>query len=197
MSNSPAENALMLVGVLPSRKDYEIARLLGWYRIPMRMAPKIVDVDYLAFYQTSAFGIEHRWRIEAFAEVKGHELTTRRELLRDEPDHPRANEEYYKIQLGPLQIRKNPIPAEKWKRITFFYTLGHLFNQAQTISELVVKTDEREILWQSLRERTSASDIYAQKMGTDLSSLDPTLAKFLESLTGFEPESEEDEFFEI
>ena len=197
MSNLPAENALMLVGVLPSQKDYEIARLLGWYRIPMRMAPKIVDVDYLAFYQTSAFGVEHRWRIEAFAEVKGNELTTRRELLRDEPDHPRANEEYYKIQLGPLQIRKNPIPAEKWKRITFFYTLGHLFNQAQTINELVVKTDEREILWQNLRERALTAGTYGQKTEPELSLLDPILANFLGSLTGFEPEPEEDEFFEI
>ena len=83
MNDSPSENSLMLVGVMPTQKDYEIARLLGWYRIPMRMAPKIVDVDYLAFYQTSAFGVEHRWQIEAFAEVRGHELTTRRELLRD------------------------------------------------------------------------------------------------------------------
>ena len=34
----------------------EIARLLGWYRIPLRTAPKVVAVDYLAFYQPSAFG---------------------------------------------------------------------------------------------------------------------------------------------
>ena len=195
MNNSPEENALMLVGVMPSQKDYEIARLLGWYRIPMRMAPKIVDVDYLAFYQTGAFGVEHRWQIEAFAEVKGHELTTRRELLRDEPDHPRANEEYYKIQLGPLQIRKNPIRAEKWKRITFFYTLGHLFNQALAINELVVKTVEREILWQNLRERALTVGVYGQRTETELSSFDPTIAKFLGSLTGLE--SQEDELFEI
>ena len=60
---SVAENALMLVGVLPNPKDLEIARLLGWYRIPLRMAPKIVDVDYVAFYQTSAFGAEKHRRV--------------------------------------------------------------------------------------------------------------------------------------
>jgi len=70
----------------------EIARVLGWYRIPLRFAPKVVAVDYLAFYQTGAFGENHRWRIEAIAPVRGHELTTRRELIRSESDHPRAHD---------------------------------------------------------------------------------------------------------
>jgi hypothetical protein len=181
MSGTLSENALMLVGVLPSQKDYEIARLLGWYRIPMRMAPKIVDVDYLAFYQTSAFGAAHRWQIEAYAEVKGHELTTRKELLRDEPDHPRANEEYYKLQLGPLQRCDRPILAGKWKRITFFYTLGRLFNQAETISELIVHSEERELLWQSLREKAQGAQRYGNKADNETEALDPMLLSFLQA----------------
>ena len=80
--NSFSENALILVAVLPNIRDFEIARMLGWYRIPLRMAPKIVDVDYIAFYQTGSFDDPHRWVIEHFAEVRGHELTTRAELLR-------------------------------------------------------------------------------------------------------------------
>src|SRR5512147_3081845 len=95
--------SLILVAVLNNARDLEIARLLGWYRIPLRAAPKVIDVDYLAFYQASAFGVERRWRIETFAEVRGKELTTRAELLRDEPDHPHAREEYYKVQLGALE----------------------------------------------------------------------------------------------
>ncbi len=90
---------LILVCLIPSLRDLEIARLLGWYRIPLRTAPKVVAVDYLAFYQASAFA-ERGGQIEFIAQVKGHELTTRGELLRDEKDHPRANEEYFKIQLG-------------------------------------------------------------------------------------------------
>jgi hypothetical protein len=42
----------VLVAVVNNRRDLEIARLLGWYRIPVRSAPKAVGVDYLAFYQT-------------------------------------------------------------------------------------------------------------------------------------------------
>ena len=71
---------LILVCLLPTPRDLEIARLLGWYRIPLRTAPKVVAVDYLAFYQTSAFA-DRGGQIEFVAQVKGHELTTRGELL--------------------------------------------------------------------------------------------------------------------
>ncbi len=181
---SIAENALLLVGVLPNPKDLEIARLLGWYRIPLRMAPKIVDVDFVAFYQTSAFGAEHRWRIEAYAQVTGHELTTRSELLRDEPDHPRAHEEYFKLQLGPIQRMNQPILAEKWKRITFLYTTGELFNRAKTVNDLVVNGEERALLWQSLRERAQQSSQYGNPQDQIDLNLDPETIRFLGALAG-------------
>jgi hypothetical protein len=63
----------------PLPRDMEIARLLGWYRIPLRTAPKVVAVDYLAFYQPASFG-ERSGQIEYIAQVRGHELTTRGEL---------------------------------------------------------------------------------------------------------------------
>jgi hypothetical protein len=151
------ENSLILVAVIPAVKDLEIARLLGWYRIPLRLAPKIIDVDYLAFFQTGNFGLDHRWRIETIADVRGHELVKRRDLLRDQPDHPRANEEYYKLQLGPLKNLSDPIVAGKWKRITFFYSLGSLMNRARIVNDLVVQTDERAILWQTLRDRSKSN----------------------------------------
>jgi hypothetical protein len=150
---------LMLVCVLPGPRDLEIARLLGWYRIPFRTAPKVVAVDALAFYQPGIFG-ESGGRVEFVAPVRGHELTTRRELLRDEPDHPRANEEYYKIQLGPLEKLPRPISADKWRRLTFLYTTGEYLLKARTLNDLVVQSDERQLLWQSLRERATQEQTY-------------------------------------
>jgi len=144
---------------MPSPRDLEIARLLGWYRIPLRTAPKVVAVDYLAFYQTGVFK-EDKWAVRFIAPVRGHELCTRFELLRDEPDHPRANEEYFKIQIGPLEELPHPVPAGKWRRITFFYTTGEYLLNADTINELIVHTDERQLLWQSLRERASQAQAY-------------------------------------
>lgn len=159
--------SLILVCFVPSPRDLEIARLLGWYRIPLRTAPKVVAVDYLAFYQPASFG-ERGGKIEFIAEVRGHELTTRGELLKDEADHPRAKEEYYKIQISGLEKLGAPILADKWKRITFLYTTGEYLLNAKTINDLVVDGDERQVLWMSLRERAENEQLYK----TDLPEAD-------------------------
>jgi hypothetical protein len=159
--------SLVLVCLLPAPRDLEIARLLGWYRIPFRTAPKVVAVDYLAFYQPGSFG-EGAGRIEWIAPVRGHELATRAELLRDEPDHPHAREEYFKMQLGPLERLKQPIQADKWRRLTFLYTTGEYLLKAGTLNDLVVQSDERQLLWRSLRERAENEQLYK----TDLPEAD-------------------------
>lgn len=152
-------SSLILVCLLPTPRDLEIARLLGWYRIPLRTAPKVVVVDYLAFYQPSSFG-ERGGQIEYIAEVRGHELTTRAELLKDEPHHPRAREEYYKIQLGALEKLKEPIKTDKWKRLTFLYSTGECLLNAKTLNDLVIEGEERQLLWKSLRERAENGQRY-------------------------------------
>lgn len=158
---------LVLVCLVPSPRDLEIARLLGWYRIPLRTAPKVIAVDYLAFYQPASFG-DHAGKIEFAAPVRGHEMTTRAELLRDEPDHPRANEEYFKLQIGGLERLPHPVSADKWKRLTFLYSTGdHLLN-ASTLNDLVVQGEERQSLWRSLRERA----VSGQDEPSDLPELD-------------------------
>lgn len=185
MSRSIAPEALILVAVAPAPRDLEIARVLGWYRIPLRSAPKVIDVDYLAFYQTAAFGEARRWQIESFAEVRGHELTTRNELFHDQADHPRAGEEYYKIQLGPLQNLERPIAAHRWRRITFLYTTGELFNAAHTVNDLVVRSDERAYLWHSLRERALRAGSYQSQELPEL-AIDPMLLATLGELSKIE-----------
>jgi hypothetical protein len=80
--------------------------------------------------------------------------------MKDQPDHPRAREEYYKVQLGPLIHLEPPIRAGDWKRVTFLYSTGNLFNKAVTINDLVVRTEEREILWKNLRERSQNPSLY-------------------------------------
>ncbi len=150
---------LILVCVIPSPRDLEIARLLGWYRIPLRNAPKVVAVDRLAFYQPASFG-DQGGRIELTAEVRGHELTTRAELLKDEADHPRAREEYYKIQLGGMERLATPILADRWRRLTFLYTTGEYLLNAHDLKDLVVDSAERAVLWRALRERAESSQVY-------------------------------------
>lgn len=170
-------SALILVAVMNNPRDLEIARLLGWYRIPLRSAPKVVSVDYLAFYQTAVFGDE-KWRIQYIAPVRGHELTTRAELIRDELDHPHARQDYYKIQLGTLTRLPRPILAGKWRRITFLYTIGEYLLNAETINDLVVHSEERRTLWQTLRERASQSQEYGSEEVADI-DVDPAVLAML------------------
>ena len=113
-------NSLILVALIPNPKDLEIVRVLGWYRIPLCTAPKVISVDYIAFYQPASFG-DRKWCIEKYAQVRGHELVSRSDLFRNEPDHPKAREEYFKVQLGQLLKLIEPIRAKNWKRITFLY----------------------------------------------------------------------------
>ena len=174
----PKSSDLILVSYLPSPRDLEIARLLGWYRIPLRSAPKVIAVDYLAFYQPASFA-ERKWRIEFVAPVLGHELVTRAELLRDQADHPKSHEEYFKIQLGPVQTLPMPILAEKWKRITFFYTTGEYLFQAKNINDLVVHSDERRLLWHALRERSVHGNSYDHGDQTDFEIDEEVLAILL------------------
>ena len=189
MGNLPSSTALILVAVVTDPRDLEIARLLGWYRIPLRHAPKVVSVDYLAFYQTGNFGEERRWQIELIAPVRGHEMATRAELLRSEPDHPRAKEEYYKIQLGPLQALPAPIQAGKWRRLTFLYTTGEMLMNAHRLSDLVVRTEERSLLWRSLRERALKEGQYqADDLPDDL--VDPALLALLGDLSNLKEQKD-------
>lgn len=181
--------SLVLVAVVNNPRDLEIARLLGWYRIPLRTAPKVIGVDYLAFYQTGSFG-EDKWRIQYIAEVRGHELTTRAELLKTEPDHPRAKEEYYKVQLGALERLPEPIVAETWRRITFLYTTGEYLLQAKTVNDLVVQSDERQLLWQALRER--AAQGYGSLGLPEVDIPDEVLAVLLGIKESQEPYDDED-----
>ena len=108
----------VLVAIMNNRRDFDIARDKGWYRIPTKYAPpNVPEAAVLAFYFTRAFDAE-KWTIRWYAPIRGHELARRSDLFPDESDHPRADETYYKIQIGPLAELEQPIPSLRWRRIT-------------------------------------------------------------------------------
>ncbi|MFP4344545.1 MAG: hypothetical protein ACLFU8_07625 [Anaerolineales bacterium] len=128
----------VLVGIMSDPADFRIVRDEGWYRIPQRHAPpSTTDAAILAFYFTAAFKAQ-KWAIHWYAEVRGYELARRRDLLPDQPAHPRAEEAYYKLQVGPLVQREPPIPSLRWRRITFIITTWDRFNQAEEVNDLYV-----------------------------------------------------------
>jgi hypothetical protein len=147
----------VLIAILNNQRDLDVIRLLGWYRIPLRFAPKVVHVDAVAFYQTAEFG-EEKWSIRHAARVTGVELVRRTDLFQGEENHPRANEEYYKLQLGPLETLPRIIQCDAWKRVTFLYTTGEKLFAAEKISDLALTGSDRDVLWRALRESNRPQD---------------------------------------
>ncbi len=156
----------VLVAVMNDRRDFEIARDKGWYRIPLKRAPRRVGADYLAFYQTKAFGNE-KWAINYYAPTRRYRLVTRAELLPEEADHPRAAEQYYKIEIGPLQRLPRPIPSKRLRRITFIPTTLERLLQAEEINDLWDRGSREDRLWEALkREGLEAERQYEVGEGT-------------------------------
>lgn len=141
----------VLIAVMNDPAALEIARREGWYRIPLRHAPPRLGADYLAFYQTGAFGPDERWAINYYAPIRRYRIVRRRDLLPQETNHPRANDEYYKIEIGPLEALPHPILSRRLRRITFIPTTLRRLLNAQEINDLWLGSKVEEALWQSFK----------------------------------------------
>ena len=143
----------VLVAYLPRPSDFAIIQTDGWYRIPQKHVPKGLYAEYIAFYFGRHFGAD-KWAIHYYAPRLGHELTTRKTLLPHQPDHPRANDMYYKIQIAPLQKLERPIISLRWRRVTFIHTTWDRFTDAVEINDLFVEGGEYvDRLYAALKER--------------------------------------------
>lgn len=151
MQISPEDR--VLVAILNNKPDWQRVQDEHWYRLPVKHAPAgSPHFDWLAFYFSSAFDTD-KWAIHYYAPVLGHELHTRRELIPSEPDHKRAGDWYYQLQLGPLNHKLPPIVSETWKRITFIITTGDRFEAAEEIRDLFLARSVAGHPFVTLREQ--------------------------------------------
>jgi hypothetical protein len=130
----------VLVGVINRKRDLETVLGERWYRVPQKQMPRGINAEYIAFFLSKAFG-EHNGGIHYFADRKGVELLYRRDLLPNESNHPRANEAYYKIQLGTIHPKTPPVLNTSRRTIGFVYTTWDRFVKATKISDLYSKED--------------------------------------------------------
>lgn len=117
----------VLVGVIRRKRDVQLAASERWYRVPYARMPDGIDVEVLAFFHAGAV----RW----YSLVRGVELAYRRDLLPDEPDHPRADEMYYRVALGGWFERTPPITNDG-RRFAFIRTTWDRFAAAQSLGDL-------------------------------------------------------------
>ncbi len=156
----------VLVAYVPALSDFTKIETQNWYRIPQKSAPKGLYAEYIAFYFGRRFG-DQKWAIHYYAENMGHELVRRIDLLPDEPTHPRAQEIYYQVQLGPLQRLERPIISLQWRRILFIHTTWDRFEDAGEINDLLLDGDslvDRQFV--ALREQEGPQYKIAESQAT-------------------------------
>jgi len=142
----------VLVAIVPRPDDWALVINERWYRIPLAKAPERVGAEYLAFYLPARFG-ELGCSIRYYASIERYRLVKRRDLLPDQTRHPRADDRYLKLELGPLLELPHPIPAAKLRRVTFIATTLDRLLAAQEINDLWLRETAKDRLWQGLRER--------------------------------------------
>jgi very-short-patch-repair endonuclease len=97
------------------------------------------------------FGAE-RWSVGYYAEITRVGLVRRIELLPDEPDHPRAQDEYYRIEVGELRPLPRPIPSRRLRRIVFIPTSLERLMRATEVNDLFKTSPIEDVLYERLRD---------------------------------------------
>lgn len=150
------DNERVLVAVVPRRRDWEQVCAEHWYRIPLARAPRRVAAEYLAFYHPLVFA-ELRWTITYYAPIKRYSIVRRRALLPSEPHHPRADDLYYKIEIGPLEALPHPVPSRSLRRVTFIMTTMSRLLRAREVNDLWLRQTPGDRLRRAFRVRESSS----------------------------------------
>lgn len=139
----------VLVGVLKDKRDLEILLKEKWYRIPTRYAP-IRQFAYLAFYQPAHFGREGK-QIQYYAPVARRQKFLRHILLPGESEHPRAREEYLRVQVRRIKILPRPIRNNTPRRVSFGFTTLSRLKISKNILQLYNILPTEEIMKNNLR----------------------------------------------
>ncbi len=128
------------------------------------MLPK---ARWLAFYHTATFG-ELKWAIHFIAPIERIEKVLRRDLLPDQPQHPRALESYFRIRLGSLSRLDRAVPSARRRRIVFIPTTLAKLRTATEINDLYHESPLEDQLWDALRRQRIPAErqYYVAERGT-------------------------------
>ncbi|MEW6408290.1 MAG: DUF559 domain-containing protein [Patescibacteria group bacterium] len=140
----------VLVGVLKNKRDLDILLTKNWYRIPKAYATRR-QFDYLAFYQPTLFGRGGK-RIRYYARALNYQTAKRKNLLPDEINHPRANDNYLKIRVGEIKKLSPPIRNIIPRRIFFGFTILNRLRKSKNILQLYNVVPTEQIVQDGLRQ---------------------------------------------
>lgn len=145
----------VLVAIMNSKRDMEIAQEQHWYRIPVGSVKKYLRQrwapEWVAFYQTKVFGHE-AYAIHYYAQVLNIREADRIELFPDEPPNEKSGKRYYKLELAPLQPLPQPIASHRRRRITFIPTTLVKLTTATEMNDLYDESILEDRLWKELKQ---------------------------------------------
>lgn len=127
----------VLVAMLPEPKDWSILHEQFWYRIrKLATSPDIVKdktVEYIGFYHTAKFSEDLKFKVVKYGKVKHIATVSRQHLFPEESqNHPKAKQEYYKIEFDELLTLPQPIVSRRGHRVTFVPTTEKKFFSGNT-----------------------------------------------------------------
>ena len=145
----------VLVVLMNSKSDFEIAQKFNWYRIPVISAPPIVknnSAKYISFYHTKIFEKE-KYSIKWYAEIKKITIVKRKELFPNLSFDNKSENNYYKIEFGNLIALPKEILSLRPRRLLFIQTTEEKFFIAREINHLFNDSPLEDILWEKFVEK--------------------------------------------
>ncbi len=147
----PPEKDTVLVSVVPRVSDFEIVTKKHWYRIPCSVVSQWATPAYLAFYHGQGFGVE-AGQVRYFAPIRYVDIVKRVDLFPDEPKHPRARADYYRVHIDNLQQRPSPIRSKRKRQVVLIPTTFERFMLAGDINELAVGDEATDSFYGRMTE---------------------------------------------
>lgn len=133
----------VLIAIVKSKADWQIAQTQHWYRIPAAQVEKLqqrgqwLPPQWLGFYQTKKLTPAQPFVIQCIAQVIQIERMQRFQLLPMEAPNAKSEHWYYKLDLGEFWQLIPGIPSQRLRRVTFIPTTWLKLTMATEISGLM------------------------------------------------------------
>ncbi len=141
-----------LIAILKEISDLTILKNEGWYRIPVKSAPKRWPPVWMAFYQPKLFG-DDAYQIKYYGNVKEIRRVKRFDLFPNEISSIKAEQEYFQVFIDELLERPTPIYSVRQRRLVFISTSWQKFLNAAILNDLFDDSPLEEKLWLELKNR--------------------------------------------
>lgn len=143
---------------LKQKRDLSLLLLEGWYRIPVSTkVDNLFSMEYLGFYQPHIFG-RYGGTISHYAQIESIEVKKRIELFPNNPHHPKANDDYFKIFVKDLNVIKNPLKCKRSRRNYFINTTLEKLLNAEEFNDIFNESPLEDILWEGLKQNNIAAE---------------------------------------